>query len=61
MFSIASPPESREALRITVSAVGVFTRRMMALAVGDEVWVKLPYGDFVAGVAADRVRHNAWD
>jgi ferredoxin-NADP reductase len=47
VFSIASPPEARESLRITVSAVGEFTRRMMTLAVGDEVWVKLPYGDFV--------------
>ncbi len=47
VFSIASPPEARDSLRITVSAVGEFTRRMLALALGDEVWVKLPYGEFV--------------
>ena len=47
VFSIASPPEDRERLRITVSAVGDFTRRMMRLAQGDEVWVKLPYGGFI--------------
>jgi ferredoxin-NADP reductase len=49
VFSIASPPEDRERLRITVSAVGTFTQRMMRLQEGDEVWVKLPYGDFVIG------------
>lgn len=47
VFSIASPPDDRQRLRITVSAVGAFTKRMMSLAVGDQVWVKLPYGDFV--------------
>ena len=47
VFSIASPPENRDRLRITVSAVGTFTKRMMQLREGDEVWVKLPFGDFV--------------
>jgi ferredoxin-NADP reductase len=47
VFSIASPPDDRSQLRITVSALGKFTKRMMDLAEGDEVWVKLPYGDFV--------------
>jgi ferredoxin-NADP reductase len=47
VFSIASPPEERQRLRITVSALGKFTQRMMALKEGDQVWVKLPYGDFV--------------
>lgn len=51
VFSIASPPSDRQRLRITVSAAGKFTRRMMGLKEGDQVWVKLPYGDFV--VAAD--------
>jgi len=46
-FSVASPPESRKELRIIVSAVGGFTRRMMELQVDDEVWIKVPYGDFV--------------
>lgn len=49
VFSIASPPDDRDSLRITVSAVGAFTKRMMQLREGDEVWVKLPYGDFVIG------------
>jgi ferredoxin-NADP reductase len=49
VFSIASPPEERERLRVTVSALGAFTQRMMQLKEGDEVWVKLPYGDFVIG------------
>jgi ferredoxin-NADP reductase len=53
VFSIASPPEDRERLRITVSAVGAFTQRMMRLREGDEVWLKLPYGDFVIGTQAD--------
>jgi ferredoxin-NADP reductase len=47
VFSIASPPQSRSEIQITVSAVGVFTRRILELKTGDEVWVKLPYGDFV--------------
>lgn len=47
VFSIASPPQLRSEIRITVSAVGTFTWRIMNLKIGDEVWVKLPYGDFV--------------
>lgn len=47
VFSIASPPDDRQRLRITVSALGNFTRRMMELEEGAQVWVKLPYGDFV--------------
>lgn len=45
-FSIASPPEQRDELRITFSVVGELTRRMMRLERGAEVWLKLPYGDF---------------
>jgi ferredoxin-NADP reductase len=47
VFSIASSPEERQRLRVTVSALGKFTKRMMELKQGDEVWVKLPYGEFV--------------
>jgi ferredoxin-NADP reductase len=54
VFSIASPPESRESLRITLSAVGEFTRRMLSLEVGNEVWVKLPYGDFVVEASPEQ-------
>ena len=46
-LSVASPPESRDVLRITVSEVGRFTRRIMEVAAGDTVWVKMPYGEFV--------------
>ena len=47
VFSIASPPQLRSEIRITVSAVGAFTWQIMSLKRGDEVWVKLPYGDFM--------------
>lgn len=46
-FSVASPPESRDRVRITVSDVGRFTGRIMRCETGDSVWLKLPYGDFV--------------
>lgn len=46
IFSIASSPDDRQLLRVTISAVGQLTRRMMQLHTGDEVWLKLPYGDF---------------
>ncbi len=47
-FSIASPPAERDALRITYAVHGPFTNRMEhELRVGRQVWVKLPYGDFV--------------
>ena len=47
VFSIASSPAERSNLRITYAVKGAFTTRMEAeLAVGREVWVKLPYGEF---------------
>ena len=46
-FSVASPPEVRDTLRITVSEVGRFTTRVMQASEGDTVWLKLPYGEFV--------------
>lgn len=51
-FSIANPPEERSRLQITLSEVGPFTRRMLRLGIGDHVWVKLPYGDFILDAAA---------
>lgn len=46
-FSIASPPEQRDRLRLTYAVKGVFTARMQAeLRPGASVWVKLPYGEF---------------
>ncbi len=48
VFSIASPPTQRELLRITYAVKGQFTTRMETeLHPGAEVWVKLPYGDFM--------------
>jgi ferredoxin-NADP reductase len=47
VFSIASPPSSLP-LRISYSVRGRYTARMeKELSVGRQVWVKLPYGDFV--------------
>jgi ferredoxin-NADP reductase len=53
IFSIASSPDDRETLRVTLSAVGKLTRRMMQLRAGDEVWLKLPYGDFFVEARSD--------
>jgi ferredoxin-NADP reductase len=48
VFSIASSPRERNLLRICYSVKGRYTTRMeQNLAVGREVWAKLPYGDFV--------------
>ena len=46
-LSVASSPESRDSVRVTVSEVGRFTARIMAASEGDTVWLKLPYGEFV--------------
>lgn len=51
-FSIASHPRQRDRIEIVYSTIGRYTHRMEAeLREGAEVWVKLPYGEFV--VAAD--------
>jgi ferredoxin-NADP reductase len=47
-FSIASSPKEPDFLRITYAVKGKFTHRMESeLQCGDEVWVKLPYGEFI--------------
>ena len=46
-LSVASSPESRDSVRVTVSEVGRFTARILEAAEGDTVWLKLPYGEFV--------------
>jgi ferredoxin-NADP reductase len=54
VFSIASPPADRQSVRITYAVKGHFTTRMEMEAVeGRELWVKLPYGDFVVDPGAD--------
>src|SRR6266581_6096825 len=48
VFSIASPPAERDLVRITYAVHGRFTARMERdVAEGKEVWIKMPYGDFV--------------
>lgn len=48
VFSIASSPRDRSRLRICYAVKGRYTARMeQQLQMGREVWVKLPYGDFV--------------
>ncbi len=47
IFSIASSPQDRSAVRITYAVKGQFTTRMESeLQVNRQVWVKLPYGEF---------------
>ena len=54
VFSIASSPDERDAVRITYAVKGQFTTRMEAEALeGREVWIKLPYGDFFVDPAVD--------
>jgi ferredoxin-NADP reductase len=56
IFSIASSPRDRRRLRICYAVKGRYTTRMeQALKPGSEVWVKLPYGDFVIDAAGDPV------
>jgi ferredoxin-NADP reductase len=48
VFSIASAPALRDAVRITYAVHGPFTTRMeRELTEGRRVWIKMPYGDFV--------------
>jgi ferredoxin-NADP reductase len=56
VFSIASPPAQRDTVRITYAVHGRFTARMESdLVEGREVWIKMPYGDFVVDSGADVV------
>ncbi len=48
VFSIASSPLDRKRIRICYSVKGRYTTKMeQVLQVGSEVWIKLPYGEFV--------------
>jgi ferredoxin-NADP reductase len=56
VFSIASSPRERGRIRICYSVKGRYTATMeQSLRVGGQVWIKLPYGDFVIGDAGDAV------
>jgi len=53
VFSIASSPADTSLLRIAYAVKGSFTSRMeQELQAGGDIWVKLPYGEFV--VAEDQ-------
>ena len=55
-FSIASPPTDRDRLRISYSVRGRFTKRMEEeLVEGGEIWIKMPYGEFVVDEFGDVV------
>ncbi len=48
VFSIANGSSNRKLMRTLISVKGKFTRRVFSeLSVGSEVWLKMPYGDFV--------------
>jgi len=54
VFSIASSPLELNFLRITYAVKGKFTHRMESeLRDGSEVWIKLPYGDFIISPKTD--------
>jgi NAD(P)H-flavin reductase len=56
VFSIASSSRDRSRIRICYSVKGRYTTRMeQMLKVGGEVWIKMPYGDFVIDDASDAV------
>jgi len=56
VFSIASPPQQRDRLKITYSVRGRFTARMeKELAEGKRAWIKMPYGEFVIQAMGDVV------
>jgi 3-ketosteroid 9alpha-monooxygenase subunit B len=56
VFSIANSPWQRDRLRISYSVRGRFTARMeKELAEGGQVWVKMPYGEFVVDNTRDIV------
>jgi ferredoxin-NADP reductase len=56
VFSIASSPREGDRLAITYAVKGAFTTRMeRELAPGRNIWVKLPYGEFVVDPSTDAV------
>lgn len=56
VFSIASSPCDRDRIRICYSVKGRYTEKMeQTLRTGGEIWIKLPYGDFVIEDTRDAV------
>jgi len=56
VFSIASSPDERDTIRLTYAVHGPFTQRMEREAVeGSQIWIKMPYGEFVVDSRRDIV------
>ena len=56
VFSIASSPSDQQCVRITYAVKGKFTTRMEKELIAEkEVWVKLPYGEFIINNSGDVV------
>jgi ferredoxin-NADP reductase len=56
VFSIASSPRDRQRIRFCYAVKGRYTARLeQALHPGVEVWIKLPYGEFVIDDTQDVV------
>jgi NAD(P)H-flavin reductase len=56
VFSMASSPRDRSRIRICYAVKGRYTMKMeQVLRVGRELWVKLPYGEFIIDQATDAV------
>ena len=56
VFSIANSPKTRDHLSITYSVRGRFTARMeKELRIDCQVWIKMPYGEFVVRDTGDIV------
>jgi NAD(P)H-flavin reductase len=56
VFSIASSPHDRKRITTCYAVKGRYTIKMeQVLRVGGEVWIKLPYGEFVIDSASDAV------
>lgn len=54
VFSIASSPRNRDTVHLTYAVKGEFTTRMeREIIEGGQVWIKMPYGDFVIDLHAD--------
>lgn len=54
VFSIASSPLNKKHLIITISKKGYYTSRIFSeLREGNEVWIKMPYGDLIIDLQHD--------
>ena len=55
VFTIANGPSNKELIRLSISAKGAYTRRIIReLDVGSQVWMKGPYGEFIVKTEAQR-------